>query len=202
MESATTWLAIYGAALSSLVAGLQIYRYFMESKFVVVDVQRGVDLTSESIHFRISNRSAQSTQIQEIMISGFGAGDDGDFHVIWGSGVSFFKLARVGDDIEERAALDLPYSLQPGESVWVNFTSEDCQRQIEYFTTPPFGADDFQQSDLFEIEISHSRSPSSYRMNFEIDPEYIQAPLEAWRTMVPFWQRRRFDARSTPHGKD
>jgi len=199
MELVTILLAIYGAVLSSLVAGFQLYKFRMESKFVVVDVERGVDLTSESIHFRISNRSTQSTQVQELMISGFGAGDDGDFHSIWGSGVAFFKLARVGDNVDERIALDLPYVLQPGESIWINFTSEDCATQIEFFTRPPFGEQDFQQSDLFELEISHSQRTEPFCVNFEIDPQYLQTSMTKWRTMVPFWKQRPFKPLSSPH---
>jgi len=188
-ERVITLLAIYGALLSTAVAAVQFWGFYSSRRFVHVQVRRSFDLEDEHVEFLISNRSNLNTRIREIMVGIYGVGGQAGFHMLWGSGLKAFKLSfdDAGDEIE------LPAILCPGDVVVCRYSSADAKRDIEYFSKKPFSWNkDDKLSNLFYLEVEHSRANTPIEVLFEMDVPHLNNLVAPWKRLTGARQRWRF----------
>ena len=171
----TVFIAIYGAILSTMIAVLQIRNFYVSQKYVHVQIERSFDLEQEYLEFVICNRATMVTEIREVMVGNYGDGGAG-FHMLWGKGGDLFKGARRD---HEAIKVRTPLTLQPGETVVCRYSSKDAVRDIEFFSKTPIDGED-TYSNLFYIEIEHSRANRPKEVLFDMDGQYLNQLTTAW----------------------
>jgi hypothetical protein len=183
----TAIIAIYGAILSTIVAFLHIRSFYVAQQFVYVQISRSWNLEQEFVEFLICNRSNLVTEIREVMIGNYGNGGKVGFHMLWGHSVSLFKDAR------SKVKLPLPVVLSPGEAVTCTYSSGEAVADIEKFSKARVAAGmDDVNSNLFYVEVEHSRANRPREVMFEIGEEYLGGRTSSWRALTTWRNRWRF----------
>jgi hypothetical protein len=145
-------LAIYGAILSTTLAFIQIGNFQRSKKYLETEIGRSYTSSDELVEFKISNRSVHKTEIQNIMIGICEMSDGGFVRSFAARGFDPTKSShfwdREGDDI------NFPFSLSPGESIYVTFSSTDANNFISEDRS--YLQSRVLLANVFEFEIEHS----------------------------------------------
>ncbi|MCT7373914.1 hypothetical protein [Chelativorans salis] len=173
----STVLALYGALLSTALAAVQIGTFLSSRRFLELVIGRSYDSTGETIEIKISNRSTAKTELHNIMIGICELSEDGFTRLFSARGYDAFKISHFWGDRGD--SLDLPFSLNPGESIYVNFSSQDANRFI--LRDRSFHPKKAVLANVFEIEIEHSQGTprrayfSMDRSDLKNEPELKEA---------------------------
>jgi hypothetical protein len=181
----TAFIAIYGAILSTVIALLQIRSHWNSQKYIHIQLRRSIDLEHEYIDFIIGNRSSLVTEVREVMIGCYGLGGN-DFHMLWARGQSLSKGSTYAPAIMD---IHTPCALGPGETLICRYASGDAVHDLEDFSQTPIGDGDDKHSNLFVLEIEHSRSNKPKSMLFEMDPKYLGEAAMPWRSLASLKMR-------------
>ncbi len=192
----TTALAIYGAVLSSVIAMFQIRNYILSMRFIDIEVHRYLGSQSELLEFTITNRSPEMTQVHGTMIEHYVWGGDVGFHSLWGAEVTPYR-----GHFEDPDTVKMPYHLKSGEALKCRYSSEDANHDLRTFGAMETGSERDINSELFAIEISHSRERAPKRLLFQMDRRYLKYPhLDVdWKQKLSFRQRITYKSRSMPY---
>ncbi|RUU44522.1 hypothetical protein EOC93_10940 [Mesorhizobium sp. M6A.T.Ce.TU.002.03.1.1] len=187
-------LAIYGALLSTMLAFIQIGNFQRSRRYLEITIGRSFNTTDENVEFKISNRSNNKTEVQNIMIGICEMSNDGFVRLFAAHGFESFKTSHFWDKRE--TPLELPFALNPGESVYVDFSSTDANSFISRDRS--YLPESVILGNAFELEIEHSQG-NPRRAYFSMDPRKLIAEeelkeadsLSLWRSHIWKFDRSR-----------
>ena len=142
----------------------------------------------EGLDFYITNRAKDATVIQEVMFGNYAMHPEVGFHYTWGRSCNLFKERNRKDTKE---SIKLPFRLEAGDTVFCSYDSVKANDDIKFFSRASLSANE-QNSNLFSIDVEHSRSNKERTYLFELDPEYLVDSCIVWDNKVPLFQRWKY----------
>ncbi|TPL17389.1 hypothetical protein FJ952_16000 [Mesorhizobium sp. B2-4-10] len=186
-------LAIYGALLSTILAFIQIGNFQRSRRYLEIAISRSYAAEEEHVEFKISNRSVNKTEVHNIMIGICELSNEGYVALFTARGFEAFKTSYLWEKRE--TSLELPFALNPGESVYVDFSSTDADSFISQDRS--YLPESVVLGNAFELEIEHSQG-NPRRAYFAMDPsdraekELREADrLSLWRSHIWKFDRSR-----------
>lgn len=192
VETASIFIALYGALLSTAVALVQLVQFNNSKKFLLGSISRSFGNKCEYIKLRIVNGSNSGVEIHQVHACNFGIGGEAGFHELVGQSIPLYKDdGRISDDEYEHSKLSeqkLPHRLEPGDSLCAFFSSTDAISMIKMDLPTSRGQ---VHSNLFSFSIDHSRSTDSRNFYFELEKQYLGLSFSSWRKISSLQQRLR-----------
>lgn len=106
--------------------------------------------------------------------------------MLWGHSLTLFKDAR------SKVELPLPVVLSPGEAITCTYSSGEAVADIDNLSKVRVAGMENVYSNLFYVEVEHSRTNRPREVMFEIGEKYLGERTSSWRAMTTWKNHWRF----------
>ncbi len=121
-------IAVYGALVSSILAGITVYRFFESKKFIRISRDYYYGDEDNEFCFLIANTSGQKLMITECWVNSFARNRFGRTAQVWGSEPDLSDVTKMS--ASEPGKVLIPFSLDPGAIIYAEVEGKSLLRNF------------------------------------------------------------------------